>query len=192
MQDETIPYGYCQCGCGEMTKLVSKTRTSRGEIKGDPRRFVRGHGKKRDPLDCIMDKVVMQADGCWLFTGSLGGGGYGKIAVNRKVRPAHRVTYERLVGPIPDGLVLDHLCSVRTCVNPAHLEPVTQRDNVLRSIARGEAPHMRRQTHCRKGHEFTVENTQPVVDHLGRRSQRCRRCVAQNQRAYKARKKAVR
>lgn len=188
MQDETIPYGYCQCGCGEKTKVAARTRTARGETKGQPQQFVRGHALRRDPVDCIMEKVAMQSDDCWIFTGSLGGGGYGKIAVDRKARPAHRVMYERLVGPVPDGMVLDHLCSVRTCVNPAHLEPVTQRENVLRSIAKGDAPHMTPSSHCRKGHEFTPENTQHVIDRFGRPGRRCRRCVARNQRAYKARR----
>jgi hypothetical protein len=75
-----------------------------------------------------------------------------------KVRLAHRVIYEYLVGPIPDGLSIDHLCRVRHCVNPAHLEPVTHRENVLR----GQAPTAvnGRKTRCKRGHEFnrTVRN----------------------------------
>src|SRR6266496_2265386 len=73
---------------------------------------------------------------CWLWTGKTGRDGYGRIGLGGRgalvrVR-AHRFAYELLIGPIPDGLQIDHLCRVRHCVNPAHLEPVTQRENILR------------------------------------------------------------
>lgn len=97
-------------------------------------------------------------DGCWLWTGfalngygRFGGSGWGWCA------NAHRWAYERLVGPIPQGLVLDHLCRVHSCVNPAHLEPVTNHENLMRGDtipARNAA-----KTHCVNGHEFTPENT---------------------------------
>lgn len=88
----------------------------------------------------LLGKVDRQpGDGCWLWTGSTRQG-YGQIRVKRDgtwtVRDAHRVAWEELVGPVPAGLVIDHLCRVTTCVNPAHLEPVTQRENVQR----GDSP----------------------------------------------------
>ncbi|MFI1562215.1 HNH endonuclease [Streptomyces sp. NPDC020490] len=72
--------------------------------------------------------------GCWVWTGSVESKGYGAPTINGAKRPAHRVAYEDLVGPIPEGLHLDHLCRVRRCVNPEHLEPVTSRENALRGI----------------------------------------------------------
>lgn len=98
--------------------------------------------------------------GCWLWTGALGGGGYGAIGAGGKRggrRTAHRVAYELYRGPIPAGLELDHLCRTRCCVNPWHLEPVTRRENVLRGVS--AAAQQAKQTHCKWGHEFTPENT---------------------------------
>lgn len=112
------------------------------------------------------------ADGCWLWTASLNDAGYGQI-YNGAGRPerAHRVAYELLVGPIPPGLHLDHLCRVRHCVNPAHLEPVTIAENNRRAAA-AAVPGARRKTHCRNGHAFTPGNTR--MDPSG--FQRCRTC----------------
>jgi hypothetical protein len=103
-------------------------------------------------------------NGCWLWTAALtsaapGQAGYG-LFTERKPKGvrAHRFAYELLVGPIPEGLQLDHLCRVRHCVNPAHLEPVTQRENILRSPVTPPGINARK-THCKHGHEFTPENT---------------------------------
>ena len=92
-------------------------------------------------------------DACWSWLGARSQTGYGRFWVDGKTVKAHRWAYEHLVGPIPDGLTIDHLCRVRSCVNPAHLEPVSNRVNVLR----GDAPAARnaRKTHCVRGHEFT-------------------------------------
>src|SRR5436190_23461888 len=70
--------------------------------------------------------------GCWIFTGNSDQNGYGMTCLNGKMGRAHRLIYEFLVGPIPPGLTLDHLCRVRRCVNPRHVEPVTLRENILR------------------------------------------------------------
>ena len=112
-------------------------------------------------------------DGCWEWTGGMTSG-YGRFFVGGQSRPkqvgAHRWAYQHLIGPIPDGLQLDHLCRNRACVNPAHLEPVSQRVNVLRG--EGLSAKQARQTHCRHGHEFTPENTRMAKG----RKRHCRQC----------------
>ena len=120
---------------------------------------------KHSKAHSITDKFwrgVQKTDSCWLWTGSKQPNGYGYIhakynnagRVNLK---AHRVAYELLVGPIPDGLVIDHLCNNRGCVNPEHLRPSTNRDNVLR----GASPCAKNaaKTHCKRGHSFSLDNT---------------------------------
>lgn len=94
---------------------------------------------------------------CWLWTGHLVTDGYGSIYIDGKSRRVHRVAYEWLIGPIPEGLVLDHLCRVRRCVNPDHLEPVTDRVNILRGTAPTAVNALK--IRCTRGHELTPENT---------------------------------
>lgn len=87
--------------------------------------------QKPDPLDRIMRKREL-VGACWSFGGALTRAGYGVVGVELRTVYVHRYVYERLVGPIPTGLVIDHLCRNRACFNPDHLEPVTQRENCLR------------------------------------------------------------
>lgn len=101
----------------------------------------------------IAEKFEIDADtGCWLWTAFCNPGGYGKIGLGRRNLLAHRAVYELVVGRIPEGLQLDHLCRVRHCVNPDHLEVVTSRENTLR----GETlpAHNAAKTHCEEGHEL--------------------------------------
>jgi hypothetical protein len=133
------------------------------------------------PFERFMSHVEPQADGCWLWTASKNHLGYGQWAPSSSYkgsRQAHRWSYEWLVGPIPEGLVLDHLCRTPLCVNPDHLEPVTQRENVLR----GRSPQAvnARKTHCIRGHEFTPENTY-IYQPGNRRA--CATCVKAAQKA---------
>jgi len=109
---------------------------------------------------------------CWVWTGTLSWQGYGHILIEGRMRRAHRVAYEMLIGPAPDGLDLDHLCRVRHCVNPAHLEAVTHQVNMLRGDTWAAANAAK--THCVHGHEFTEENTY-ITPQGGRSCRTCRR-----------------
>ena len=100
---------------------------------------------------------VQKADGCWDWGGTVHANGYGIISSGRKRMLAHRWSYEHHVGPIPDGLVIDHLCRNRKCVNPSHLEPVTGLENLRRGLGYALQNGMRRS--CINGHEYTDENT---------------------------------
>jgi len=127
-------------------------------------------------------RCTLTESGCWVWPGATFRKGYGNVSVlnpdgTRRNAGLHRVVYEALVGPIPAGLVLDHLCRTPACCNPAHLEPVTQRINLLR----GETIPAARAavTHCPRGHEYTVENTR-----VSSRNQRyCRACGRINDKA---------
>ena len=126
--------------------------------------------------------------GCWLWGGPIfKRTGYAAIQWRRRSRLAHRISYEQIVGPVPDGLVLDHKCRVRSCVNPAHLEPVTQKENLDRGkVARGEMDS------CRRGHEYTPANTRRRLSRGKYPSRQCKACAALRQRQYKAEKTAAR
>lgn len=114
-------------------------------------------------------------DGCWQWTGVKMPAGYGVFGAYRRNVMAHRFSYEEVVGPIPPGLHLDHLCRNTSCVNPDHLEPVTPAVNVLRGV--GFAALNARKTHCKSGHEFTPENTYIRPDRSGRDCLECRRII---------------
>src|SRR5262245_10973804 len=94
---------------------------------------------------------------CWLWQGKLDDGGYAIIRVDDHRMNAHRFSYELLVGPIPDGLVVDHLCRRRHCINPDHLEPVTNEENVRRGAHKHAGQLVPRET-CDKGHVLTGDN----------------------------------
>jgi hypothetical protein len=105
---------------------------------------------------------IVRDDECWEWKCPPTGGGYGQFTIEGKVFKAHRVAYELTIGPIPNGLVLDHLCRNRICVNPHHMEPVTQRENIMRGDLEVSVEairrHWRSRTHCKWGHELTPEN----------------------------------
>ena len=107
---------------------------------------------------------------CWMWAGIFDRDGYGRYSG----QPAHRVVYEGLVAPIPVGMELDHLCRTRACVNPAHLEVVVHRVNVMRSPTALAAINARK-THCVNGHPFTEANTAKLKD--GRRCLACQRAA---------------
>lgn len=130
-----IPYGECLCGCGQRTSLALRGVRSLGHVEGEPVFFLRGHGYTK------RTKYTEENRGyetlCWIWKLWTTAEGYGKITINRgggKVtsKLAHRWMYEQAVGPIPVGLQLDHLCRQSACVNPDHLEVVTNAENARR------------------------------------------------------------
>ena len=138
-----------------------------GDVQADvPLRLSYPRGTSR--IERLFDRVAI-TETCWLWTGYRNRMGYGQFGRNE---PAHRVAYELLVGPIPDGLVLDHLCRNPPCVNPDHLEPVTNVENLQRGV--GPSAQNARKARCKNGHEFTSENTYIRPDGGGRQ---CRRCA---------------
>lgn len=114
---------------------------------------------------------------CWLWTGATNGVGYGVISYQGKRWYTHRLSYTVCRGPIPEGLVIDHLCGQTLCFSPEHLDPVTKRVNSVRAL-------VEQRTHCKRGHEFTEANTYRITA-TGHRS--CRTCRATRERARRAR-----
>ena len=142
------------------------------------------------PVDELLVSHVLKTDGCWYWTGRISRHGYGVISrtLSGVVTQAHRLVYEALVGQIPDGLTLDHLCHTqdaacvggtscphRRCVNPSHLEPVTVGENSLRGSS---SPAVNaRKTHCKRGHPFDDANTYLAPGQRpGRFARNCRAC----------------
>lgn len=159
--------GLCECGCGQTPSLAVQTQTSAGRVKGQRCRFVFGHSIHQGPV-AFWSKVPtgLSDEECWPWQGAFHHNGYGRFGKFR----AHRASYEHFVGPIPTGLTIDHLCRNRACVNPAHMEPVTAVENMMR----GNAPAAinSRKTHCIRGHALSGENLYVKPD--GRRE--CREC----------------
>lgn len=134
----------------------------------------------------IRTKYSVDPSGCWNWMGAISGGGYGQVWQSdaRKNVRAHRLVYEILTGPIDPGKQLDHLCRNRRCVNPAHLEPVSCRENLLRGETR--AAKSAAATECPRGHAFDAANTLVSRSRAGSQRQ-CRACARDRARARRAR-----
>lgn len=137
------------------------------------------------PLERALARFTIDESGCWLWSGSRGDGGYAKLSVNNKNVFVHRFIYQNLVGPIPEGLELDHVrargCTHRHCINPDHLEPVTSSQNTQRGKS------MIRHELCVNGHPFDDDNT--YVSPRGFRV--CRACLkARSSNVYQAKRPA--
>lgn len=127
-------------------------------------------------------KIRVRPGGCWAWTASTNGEGYGTFNIGPpaprgdRMRLTHRLTWETLFGPVPDGLELDHACRVRECCNPAHLEAVTHQVNVLRGTSPAAAHAVK--THCPSGHPYDGANT-----HITKKGVRqCRACDRERKR----------
>jgi hypothetical protein len=130
------------------------------------------HHSRPTAAERIRDLVSVRENGCWIWMGRFHFTGYGQLSIKRRTTLAHRASYVAFVGPIPDGYHVDHLCGIKACVCPDHLEAVLPREN----IRRGSSPSgvNARKTHCVNGHEFSDENTR--LSPTGARI--CRACAA--------------
>jgi hypothetical protein len=143
-------------------------------------------------IERLLSRTVKSpTTGCYLWTGGTSGpSGYGKINIRRdcdgiwRMEYVHRVAYELFVGPIPDGLHIDHLCRTQRCWNPGHLEAVTPAENVRRSLP---FRNLVLPDACRYGHPYDEANTRRQRDG----SRACRECQRQAQARYRARKAAA-
>jgi hypothetical protein len=137
----------------------------------------------------VADRVIdfiEDENGCWIWQRAISKNGYAQQVRDGRQQGVHRLFYEDFIGPIPDGLQLDHLCRVRACVNPGHLEPVTCGENLRRSpltLAGQNAV----KTHCAKGHPFDEANT--YITAKGNRQ--CRRCQRETMRAKRIAERAA-
>jgi hypothetical protein len=137
----------CECGCGASVA----------------RRFVHNHHARKSAVEYIL-KDRGYTSPCWIWQRGQSHKKYGTLKRNGKVQPAHRYFYERHFGPLPPNKELHHLCEQKLCVNPDHLEPVTDTEHARKHL----------KTHCKHGHAFTPENT--LFDRTNNNRRVCKAC----------------
>jgi hypothetical protein len=173
-----------QCG------LPRSTSGGHSPDLGSPCRSCAAKNRLRPTVEERFWEKVEKTAGCWLWTGATtpsASGPYSAFRGNAGNISAHRYAYQALVGTVPDGLELDHLCRNTLCVNPAHLEPVSHQVNILRGT--GCSARNARRTHCPQGHEYTPENT---YSRPGKTERQCRVCMAVRSKAQSLKRRLSR
>lgn len=123
--------GLCECGCGNRTNVINKNDSRTSRVAGEYSRFLRGHNRRKTIR--YVEVPTGYATPCWMWQLAKTRDGYGRCSdTTGKIVLAHRFYYEKAFGAIPDGLECDHLCRVRACVRPDHLDPVTRAENAQR------------------------------------------------------------
>lgn len=137
-----ISLGYCQCGCGQKTRIASRSNVSKEWIEGEPLRFVHGHNRRRPLANRFWEKVDRRdLDDCWGWTGFRNKSGYGQIGIGGKLQKSHRIAWELVNGAIPNGLLVLHKCDRPQCCNPAHLFLGTHQDNANDRSCKGRGAY---------------------------------------------------
>ena len=117
---------------------------------------------RKNTKETILARTVEDSNGCWLWSGYTQRDGYGYLSYQGKHYLAHRLFYELFISKIPAGLEIDHLCRVRNCVNPKHLEPVDHQTNMDRGDCSANGPRIAAfhssKTHCKQGHPYSGDN----------------------------------
>jgi hypothetical protein len=181
----------CACGCGTVTPILQEQSAKYGTPAGKPRRYAPGHDKRfwRRGSPIVMQVTEAAKERflsfttiypgpldtpCRVWVGYRGPEGYGRYHIKGKTVSAHRVAYTLWYGPIPPHTTVDHLCRIRSCVNPGHLRLATNRENLI--AGNGCSGKNHKKTHCLRGHPFNERNTNWNWSKWGTWTRDCRAC----------------
>jgi uncharacterized protein YbaR (Trm112 family) len=150
LHDSTIPIGFCQCGCGQRTRLARQTSRAQGWVRGQPLQYFRNHNHTTGSIEKRLWSRIdrLGPDDCWPWQGRLTSSGYGAITYGGRTWPAHRVVERLANGPIEDGILVCHTCDVRypigdisyrKCCNLSHLLRGTNAENLAHMAATGRS-----------------------------------------------------